>query len=250
MSTVSTLSAISPPPRRRLHPVPLVAGVALALLALQLGNWQTRRAAEKTALQAEYLAPARSHAQPLGRGVPAEWQTVEVRGEWLDAGTILLDNRVHGGRAGYHVVTPLQLAEQGVRVLVNRGWIAAGPDRSRLPRIVTPPGLHTVTARVRHPVDKPFTLGSDAAAPAGIVWQNLDLPRYRAALPVADFYLQQTSHADDGLIRDWPRPDVGIDRHRGYALQWYALAALATALTLCYLWNAIRNLPRDQRTPH
>jgi cytochrome oxidase assembly protein ShyY1 len=28
-------------------------------------------------------------------------------------------------------------------------------------------------------------------------------------------------------MRDWPVPSSGIDTHRGYAFQWYALAAAA-----------------------
>lgn len=246
-----TVTAESPQ-RRRLHPAPLIAGVALALLALQLGHWQTRRAAEKAALQAEYLAPARSQPQGLGSQPPAEWQVMELRGEWLAARSILLDNRVHDGRAGYHVITPLQVTEQGVRVLVNRGWVPTGPDRARLPDITPPGGPVTITGRVRHPADKPFTLGAEAAAPVGKVWQTLDLPRYRvwSQGPVADFYLQQTSSAEDGLIRDWPQPDAGIDRHRGYALQWYALAVLATVLTLWYVWSTIRSIHSDKRIHH
>lgn len=238
----------------RLHPVPLLAGIALALLTLQLGNWQTRRAAEKAEVQAEYRAAAERPAQPLAQLLDSpplsEWQSVELRGEWLPGRSILIDNRVHQGRAGYHVFTPLQLEGQGTVVLVNRGWIGAGGDRSLLPpRIANPPGETVVTGRVRHPAEKPFMLAADS--PSGMVWQALDLPRYRAdtRLAVADFYVQQTSHADDGLIRDWPEPDAGIDRHRGYALQWYALAVLATGLTLWYLWNAFRRSRHDERQP-
>lgn len=237
-------------PAARLHPVPLLAGVALALLTLQLGNWQTRRAAEKAELQAEYRAAAERPAQPLGSTPPSERQSLELRGEWLPGRSILIDNRVHEGRAGYHVFTPLQLKGQGGVVLVNRGWIGAGADRSQPPpRIANPPGETAVTGRVRHPGEKPFMLAADS--PSGSVWQTLDLARYRSEtrLPVADFYLQQTSPADDGLIRNWPEPDAGIERHRGYALQWYALAALAAALTLWYLWNAFRSPRHDQRKP-
>ncbi|NMF96767.1 SURF1 family protein [Aromatoleum toluolicum] len=232
----------------RLHPVPLLAGVALALLTLQLGNWQTRRAAEKAELQAEYRAAADRPAQPLDATALSEWQSVELHGEWLPGRSILIDNRVHEGRAGYHVFTPLQLTGQGAVVLVNRGWIGAGADRSQPPpRIANPPGATVVTGRVRHPEEKPFMLAADA--PSGSVWQALDLARYRSEtrLAVADFYVQQTSPADDGLIRSWPEPDAGIERHRGYALQWYALAALATALTLRYLWNAFRSPRHDHR---
>ncbi|NMG44926.1 SURF1 family protein [Aromatoleum toluvorans] len=233
----------------RPHPVPLLAGIALALLTLQLGNWQTRRAAEKAELQAAYRAAVERPAQPPGAMPPADWQKLELRGEWLPGRSILIDNRVHQGHAGYHVVTPMQLAGQGGVVLVNRGWIAASADRTQLPRIDNPPGAIVVTGRVRHPDAKPFLLGGDTSS--GPVRQALDLSRYRAEthLPVADFYVQQTSPAADGLIRDWPEPDAGIDRHRGYALQWYALSALATALTLWYLWNAFRSPRHDQRKP-
>jgi cytochrome oxidase assembly protein ShyY1 len=34
-------------------------------------------------------------------------------------------------------------------------------------------------------------------------------------------------NAGDGLVRDWPAPSLGIERHRGYAVQWYALALMA-----------------------
>jgi cytochrome oxidase assembly protein ShyY1 len=31
----------------------------------------------------------------------------------------------------------------------------------------------------------------------------------------------------EGLVRDWPVPSAGVDKHHGYAFQWYALAAMA-----------------------
>jgi surfeit locus 1 family protein len=58
------------------------------------------------------------------------------------------------------------------------------------------------------------------------VWQNLVLARYAkwSGLKLQPIVLQQTSEADDGLLRVWGRPDTGADKHRGYAFQWYALA--------------------------
>ena len=38
---------------------------------------------------------------------------------------------------------------------------------------------------------------------------------------------------DDGLLRDWPAPDFGIETHRIYMVQWYAFALLAAGL---WLW--------------
>ena len=41
------------------------------------------------------------------------------------------------------------------------------------------------------------------------------------------------STTGDGLRREWPLPTLGVDRHYGYAAQWFALAALMTGL---YVW--------------
>ena len=50
-----------------------------------------------------------------------------------------------------------------------------------------------------------------------------------SGLRLAPFLVQQTGPqvAGDPIVRDWPAPDNGIDKHRGYAVQWYALAAMA-----------------------
>ena len=226
--------------RARLHPVPLVAGLAVALLTLQLGNWQVRRAAEKTALHARIEAGAASATvSPAGDDV-TEWRTVALRGEWLAAATIYLDNRVHEGRVGYQVLTPLRLDDGSGAVLVNRGWTAGGADRRELPRIATSSGPVEVAGSVRRPEAHPFTLADEAGR--GQVWQYLDLGRYRetSGLPVRDWIVQQTSAAADGLVRDWPRPDAGIERHRGYAFQWYSLAGLSIVLTGAYVYRRLR----------
>lgn len=234
--------------RMRLHPVPLLAGVLMVLLTVHLGNWQVGRALEKSALQAKIESAAASRVVPLGKSAPSEWQTVEVRGTWASEHTILIDNRVHQGRVGYHVVTPLEVDghERGW-VLVNRGWIASGADRMRIPATGAPSGLVTVTGRVRSVEEDPFTLAPETGE--GRVWQVLDLARYRErkAIAVADFVVQQIGGPADGLVREWPAPHAGIDRHRGYALQWYALAVLGAGLTGWYVWNGIGRKRRGER---
>ena len=225
---------------RRLHPLPLAAGIAVALLTLQLGNWQVRRAAEKTEMQLrlEAASGAAQQSSPAPGDV-AEWQAIELAGQWQAGATIYLDNRVHRGRVGYQVLTPLRLADGPAAVLVNRGWIAAGPDRRVLPEVVTPAGPIRVAGTVRRPETEPFTLAVDAAQ--GQVWQFIDLERFRAGsgIAVADWIVLQTSDADDRLAREWPRPDAGVDRHRGYALQWYSLAGLSLVLTGVYVYRRL-----------
>src|ERR1051325_2304562 len=96
---------------------PGAAGIAL-------GNWQARRADEKRALgaQLEQAFQAAPLEVPDGGIDPRAYvmKHVAARGRFDDAHTVCLDVGVRHGRAGYEVVTPLQL--DGVAVLVNRGW--------------------------------------------------------------------------------------------------------------------------------
>ena len=208
--------------------VPGVAALAAIALTTSLGNWQSRRAEEKLALGRDLDDAARHSVLALpSRPVDAhdyEFRKISARGEYSAKYTILLDNKVLHGEAGYQVLTPLRIAGGDLYVLVNRGWVAAGARRDSLPQIQTPSGAETVEGIAVVPSSHIFELG--AKTEEGIVWQNLVLARYAkwSGLKLQPIVLQQSSDAADGLVRVWDRPDTGADKHRGYAFQWYALA--------------------------
>lgn len=226
--------------RRLIEWLPYVAGVLVCLLTVQLGLWQTRRAEEKSIL-GEHLAASERMPPVVVRGIAGidEWKMVRLSGRWDAAKSILLDNRVQDGRPGYHVYTPL-VTGTGELVLIKRGWVPTGSERTRLPAVRTPSGEVTVSGRVRFPETEPFTLS--ARAGDGRLWQYLDIPAYRAwsGLPVAAAIVEQTSASEDGLVRAWPRPELGVGRHRGYAVQWFALAALSAGLVGWFGWKRWR----------
>ena len=258
--------------------VPLLAGLVLIAVTVLLGNWQVRRALEKTELQAVLDAAALRPAMrvaaraqvgvahdsaDVGTGVSVG-QRVLLEGVWLASAEIFLDNRTYAGRAGYHVLTPLRLADGSGVVLVNRGWVATGTDRTVLPAVPLASALVALEARVQIPETDAFTLAKSGQAEQGRVWQVLDLTHLAAradvGLPVcsaaigasaclAPWLALQTSDATDGLVRDWPLPAAGIDRHRGYAFQWYSLAALAAALTVGHGWRLFSRRLHDDPNP-
>ena len=153
-------------------------------------------------------------------------------GEFLPERTVLLDNKLHHGRAGYEVVTPLRMAE-GINVLVKRGWIEASPRREQVPEVRTPRGRLRVEGVVLSHLAQPMKLDEPAK---GRVRQRLDLKEFAAetGLALQTFVIEQHSSADDGLARDWPPPDTGVDMHKAYALQWYSFAALSIVLALVF----------------
>lgn len=226
---------------------PLLAAAAGIALAVALGLWQLGRAEEKQALRSRLERSAREpaihvSARELAAG-DVELRRVEARGTFEPRYMVLIDNRVRRGVAGYHVVMPLRLGDGSRYVLVNRGWIAATGDRSRLPEVFTPRGVVEVRGIALVPGERFLELSRQVAH--GAVWQNLTIERYRKAMPIPiqPFVIQQDAAGapDDGLIREWAAPDFGIDRHYGYAVQWFALAAL---ILVFYLVTHVRRTNR------
>jgi surfeit locus 1 family protein len=216
-------------------PWPTLAALFFFVLTLWLGNWQSERAETKRALQARYDAAVREPPIHVGATLldrdSVLHRKLEAQGEFDDAHTVLLDNRVLGGVAGYHVLTPLRIDGSTLAILVNRGWAAAGPTREQVPHPPVPRGRIHLEGMAVDPQTRYVELAQ--TAPQGRVWQNLNIARYAAntRLALQPVMLQQTSPADDGLQRIWPRPDAGVGMHVGYAFQWYSLAT-----TLAVLW--------------
>lgn len=215
---------------------PTMAALFFLVLTVWLGNWQTGRAETKRALQARYDAAVREAPIHVGNVLLDQgsvlYRKLEVEGVFDDAHTILIDNRVLNGVAGYHVLTPLRIGDGPLVILVNRGWVATGRSRAQVPAPPTPAGRVRLEGMAVDPRTRYVELAP--SAPQGRVWQNLDFERYAATtgLKLQPVVLLQTSSADDGLQRSWPRPDTGVDTHVSYAFQWYSLAATLTVLWL------------------
>lgn len=229
--------------------VALAAATAAIALTVSLGNWQLRRADEKLALQAawdraERAAPVALAAADIAGVAERLPLRVQLRGRFLFDHEVWLDNRQMDGQAGLMLVTPLRLAD-GAVVLVNRGFARRDPrDRARLPEVVRPQGEVTVEGLAVAHTSRVLQLGENAPAGSSgpAVWQNLDYDAFQRAsgLAVAHWVVQQTGEAGDGLLRNWPRLGAGVDKHHGYALQWFSLAALVAALTAFFGLRALR----------
>jgi surfeit locus 1 family protein len=208
----------------------LLLALAGCAAGIALGNWQSQRAVER-------------------RAALAALKPIEARGHFLSQYTVLLDLRVHHGRAGYHVVQPLK-TEAGGHILVVRGWVSADPRRERLPDIVTPAGEQRIigTARERLPQYLSATAPADSCRPGSkpCVWQNLTVDAFAAwsGLALEPLLIEQSSDLPDGLARDWERAEAGYRKNEMYALQWYSLAALCVVLFLALSVRREKHPPR------
>ena len=218
----------------RFRLIPFVAAVVLMAIGIALAQWQTRRAEEKIALEATMRERATAPVLQLLNNLPdiqqTEFRRVSVKGEFLRDWPIYLDNRPYNGVAGFYLLMPFKMSSSDMHILVARGWIPRNAnDRTKMPPISTPQGTIEIEGILRRDVGHVMQLGTlDPPQPKAIV-QNLDVATFGNAtgLKTLPVVMDQTSDTHDGLTRDWPLPSTGVDKHRGYAFQWYALAAMA-----------------------
>lgn len=220
------------------------AAVFFSLLGIALGFWQLDRAAQKEALQAAMQAQAgkapldnaavialASQGRMQESGVL--YHPVRLQGNWLADKTVYLDNRQMQAKVGFYVLTPFRLEPQGQVLMIQRGWVPRNfAHREQLPDVQTPDGAVTVEGDIALAPSKLYAPGEPGEGP---IRQNLDLEQYRrqTGLPLEAFTVRELGPPSQGLSRQWPVINFGIEKHYGYAFQWFALSLLITGL---YLW--------------
>lgn len=229
-----------------------VATVFTMAVTASLGFWQLDRARQKLDLQEQINQradlPAWQTVDLLQASDPLAGlhRPVQLSGQWVKDASVFLDNRQMATRNGFFLVTPLKLTGSQRAVLVQRGWVPRDfTDRSRVPTIDTPAGVVQVEGRLAPAPGKLYQLGD---AGTGAIRQNIDLVAFaqETGLDLLGVSVQQTGASPEGLLREWPRAAVGVDKHHGYAFQWFGLCALAGVL---YLWFQFIS-PRRKRISH
>jgi len=220
---------------RRFSPRPWPLALTLVLLAgcVVLGTWQVERAREKRAL-AEAFEHGAVNTVPLSVAPVDQlprYQRVSTSGRYEPERQVLLDNMPSSaGQAGYRVLTPFRRADGWPLLLVDRGWVPLGLDRSRLPEVQVEDGPRTVTGRLDGLPVPGLRIGT-ARSPDAAGWPLvLNFPvaadiEAELGEPVESRVLLLDAAAPDGFERT-SRPSIGTpaERHLGYAIQWFVLA--------------------------
>jgi surfeit locus 1 family protein len=241
--------------------VVLIAALATAAVTARLGLWQLDRARQKNDLQASLstrMAMPALGAQDLARdatkAVNQHHRRVVLEGHWQARFTVYLDNRQMNARPGFFAVTPLML-DDGSAVLVQRGWWPRDQaDRTRIAAPAVPEGRVQLRGRVGPWPSALFEF--TAAKEVGPIRQNVDHDDFAretglALRPLSVLQLddavtlhQAAAVPADGLLRQWLMPAANVEKHHGYAAQWFALSALSIGL---YAWFQIIRPRRAKR---
>jgi len=209
--------------------VGLVLVIATSAAFVMLGFWQYGRHQDKLEAKREAREAYAAPAPDISQGTASAGERVSVTGTYDVAGEVLLRNRARGGTLGYDVVTPLRVAG-GPAVLVDRGWVARAGIERRLDQLETPRGVVEVRGtlsetRALEPDDRVEERAARSTLPRVDTAYIADALGY----PVRDQWVtaqwQDPAPSEDAPALPEPPDDDDVN-HLGYAIQWFALAAI------------------------
>jgi surfeit locus 1 family protein len=224
----------------------VLAGVAALLVAavcVRLGFWQLDRLEQRRAFNSAAAAATTLEPLDLDAGgfeaietdsIAHLYRRAIARGTFQTGGEVLLRGRSHEGRPGVHLAVPLALEATGRTILVNRGWLPS-PDAATVdPRPYRVGGSVTVIGMLQSmpPADaESLPLAVRVGDTTISSFRRLDRDALESALNtrLPPLYLQELpgDPADRPLPIPVPPPDLDEGPHLGYAIQWFAFAAIA-----------------------
>lgn len=217
---------------------PTLLTLSMLVVLVGLGTWQLQRLEWKTQLIAERDAGLAAPPLPLPVDDAAlaalEFRKVTASGRFLHEHELYVGSRTNKGAAGYHVLTPLRVAD-GTVLLVNRGWVPLDRRDPASRQAGQMTGPVTVTGILR--VNAHAGWLTPENQPADNLWFRYDLPAMSAA---TDLSLRPAILEADAAEIPGGLPVGGQfraeipNRHLEYALTWYALAVVLIVIYFVY----------------
>jgi surfeit locus 1 family protein len=203
------------------------------MLFIGLGMWQLERADYKESVQLKF--EQRLHEQYQESRLETDLDEIEfrkliVKGRYDNAHNILVDNQIHRGRAGYHVLTPLHLTDSDSIILVNRGWAGWGVSRETLPQIPAASSAGGVAGIANFPTEPAMRLGGTELTehwPQLVRYVDIEALREQFSERLLPVVLWLAPEQAGNYVRDWNPVWMRPEKSRAYATQWFAFALLA-----------------------
>ncbi len=196
--------------------LPLIVGLAVAVLCARLGVWQLDRLGQRRSrnavVEAQLALPPVRLPSTL-RPESLNYRRAVARGRFDFAAETVEVARTFRGAPGVHLITPLVL-DDGTGVAVIRGWV------------YSPDGRTVDRARLEEPETATV---SGVLLPPSADWRAVHPESLSAAYPRLPLVLRRTvppgSLPGGIVVLDPPVIDEGP--HLGYAIQWFSFAVIA-----------------------
>lgn len=232
-----------------------------------LGFWQLNRADEKRSMLMHYAQLHTSSPIALNKNVKKieNYQAIQAKGTYDNTHVFFLDNQFYQHQLGYEVIQPFILPNVKQVLLVSQGWIKASDDRHQLPVLTSIVGEQNIRGTAYFPSKSLLLLGSnsDSDERNASHWpkriEKLDQKDMQKWLghPIYPFIVRLNAisqeqkslqhQANDSFIRDWPIVALPPERHIGYAVQWFAMAAVGLILLFAVNIKKLDNKKGDKK---
>jgi surfeit locus 1 family protein len=215
-----------------------VVALVTVVVFINLGLWQLRRLDERRAFNELIVGRSTAEEHTLGELLneygadedSLELRAVDAHGEYVPDEEVILLARSYEGISGHHVLTPLR-TDDGLVVIVDRGWVPIDLDMPGAPEFSPPVGRVTVhgvlrKGEVRGPFAPSIPTEGRLDQIARIDIERLDQQIGGEVVPV---YIQLTAQ-DPAQIGELPipvpLPTPSEGPHLGYAVQWFLFTAV------------------------
>lgn len=200
---------------------------------IALGLWQIDRAELKEGIEARFqqrLGEDYRSWSSAQEGEDIEYRKLLLHGRYDNERSLLVDNQLHRGRAGYYILTPLQLRDSERVVLVNRGWAPWGESRDHPAPIAAPSNTDGVAGIAYFPTQPALSMGGlqlSGSWPQLIPYVDIDALQASFDNRLLPWVLWLAPEQPGAYVRDWKPVWMRPEKSRAYATQWFAFAALA-----------------------
>jgi len=209
--------------------IPASLIIATLVLLISLGFWQLDRADEKRAIE-DQIASANSGDVENVTSVEflkdKEYYHVRLQGSYVGDKQFIYDNQIVDQISGYYVLTPFILKGASKAVLINRGFIPWSGRRDKLANVDIGEKLTEVKVQISIPIKRMELKVSETTGDFPVLIQALDLDEMSsiASLDFASVVGLLNPESENGFVRQWEPYTGSIERHIGYAIQWFLMA--------------------------
>lgn len=206
------------------------------VIMFTLGVWQLQRAQEKTDRLLSIQEAGNAGQMTLQKllknhGEDMLDMPISMKGEADNFRYFLVDNKIHKGRVGYHVLVPIK-TQQGW-VLANFGWVAALNSRNTLPAVKLDSDETEYFGMLATPTKNVLvqeTAKLDGEWPKLLQQVDIETMQQHLQQNLLPFVVLLNQDLESGFERHWQRVVMPPEKHLAYAAQWFLLAVAAVVI--------------------
>ena len=217
--------------------IPAFLIIATIAFLVSLGLWQLDRADQKRTIEAAIVSANAGPVELIANGrelLDKEYFHVRLQGSYLSDKQFIYDNQIVDQVSGYYVLTPFILTDQLGVILVNRGFIPWNGQRERLADIAVDSVSRDIKVQVSSPIKRMELKATDVSRQFPVLIQAIDFDVLEevSKLEFVKVVGLLDPSSSDGYVRKWEPYTGSIEKHIGYAIQWFLMALVLAIIGL------------------